>query len=194
MPVFQDTATHLARCRQGLVFVIPAVSHLQDEIEARASTWPGRVVVLNGPEQKFDAMAASQAGIAASGTVSLELALARVPHIVAYRLNPLTLLMVRLMGGQKQKYVNLINILVEEEIIPELILGKCRGDLISQEVLKILERKALRERQATVSRTALDMLHSGSEPPSLAAARVVLDCAEKGKPRGKESGNVGAKQ
>src|SRR5260370_19276540 len=52
--------------------------------------WPGRPIVLRGSEAKYDAFAASRAALAASGTVALELALARVPMVVAYRLNPLS--------------------------------------------------------------------------------------------------------
>ena len=61
--------------------------------------------------------------MAPSGTVSLELALAGVPHLIAYRMNRLTAAVARRV--LKIKYVNLINLMMDAPIIPELLQENC---------------------------------------------------------------------
>ena len=79
--------------------------------------WPGRPIVLRGPADKYDAFAASRAALAASGTVALELAMARLPMVVAYRLNRLTeMLLDRVV---KVRQVNLVNLLLGRVVVPE---------------------------------------------------------------------------
>ena len=81
--------------------------------------WPGRPIVLRGAAEKYDAFAASHVALAASGTVALELALARLPMVVAYRLNPLTqALLDRVV---KVRHVNLVNLLLDRAAVPELL-------------------------------------------------------------------------
>ena len=79
---------------------------------------------MRGVEAKYDAFAASRAALAASGSVALELAMARVPMAVAYRLSPLTeILLARVL---KVRQVNLINLMLERPLVPEL-LGRLRA-------------------------------------------------------------------
>ena len=90
LPVFREAAAGIVREHPGAVFLFPTVSYLQDVLTAETGSWPGRAIVVPSIDEKFDALAASDAAMAASGTVSLELAMARVPHVIAYRMNGLT--------------------------------------------------------------------------------------------------------
>ena len=79
--------------------------------------------MVDGAEEKFDAFAASTAALAASGTVSLELAVAKVPMVIAYRIwGPTAWVVARIV---KVKWATLINILLDREAIPELIQEAC---------------------------------------------------------------------
>ncbi|CAN0460157.1 unnamed protein product [Discosporangium mesarthrocarpum] len=118
-------------------------------------------------------MAACNVAMAASGTVSLELAMARVPHIVAYRMNALTVRIVKLLHGVNQKFVNLVNILLDREIIPEFIQERCRSDLIADYMCKLLDDPRVREEQTKSIDSALTMLRPVNGLPSDAAASVV---------------------
>ena len=172
--VFRQASDVIVRKHPDAVFVFPTVSYLRDQVEALAGKWPGRTVVVSSIAEKFDAMQACNVAMAASGTVSLELAMARVPHMVAYRMNALTVRIVKLLHGLNQKYVNLVNILLDREIVPEFIQEKCRSDLIGDYICELIDDRAKREEQMRSIDGALSMLRPESGLPSEAAASVVM--------------------
>jgi lipid-A-disaccharide synthase len=90
LPIFGAALCQLEAIVGPFRVAVPTVENVADAVTAGLADWPGRPVVLRGAAAKYDAFAASRAAMAASGTVALELALAQVPMIVAYRLNPLT--------------------------------------------------------------------------------------------------------
>jgi lipid-A-disaccharide synthase len=171
--VFRQSAVTIVEKYPDAVFVFPTVSYLSETVTELARSWPGRTVVVSSISEKFDAMQACNLAMAASGTVSLELAMARVPHIVAYRMNALTVRIVRLLHGMNQKFVNLVNILLDREIIPEFIQERCRSDLIAVYMCKLLDDPEAREEQAKSIESALSMLRPASGAPCDAAAAVV---------------------
>ena len=101
--------------------ILPAVSHVADQIErGDATTGPLPVTILRGPQEKYDAFAASEVALAASGTVALELAMAGLPAVIAYRTNALTGWYLRRVV--KAKYANLVNLILDRLAVPELLL------------------------------------------------------------------------
>ena len=176
MPHFGEAVARLADRFPGLEVVIPAIPTLVPEIEAVSRRWPVRSLVTSGIETKFDAMAACDAAIAASGTVSLELAMAGVPTVIGYRLNPVTMALVRRMV--RVKYVNLINLLLDRPAIPELLQGDCRADTLADAAAKLLASESERNDQRAAFGDAIAMLSAGAMLPSDRAAGVVLDLIE----------------
>jgi lipid-A-disaccharide synthase len=132
-----------------------------------------RTVVV-GSDEIYHAFAASRAAIAASGTVSLELAAAGVPHLVAYRVNPLSAVAFRVL--RRTGYVNLVNVLLDRFAVPELLQGDCVPEKLAQETLRLMNDAAARARQLADFRTALAAL-TPDVSPSRAAARTVLEVA-----------------
>jgi len=172
--VFRQASEVIVKKHPDAVFVFPTVSYLREQVEALAGNWPGRTIVVSSIAEKFDAMQACDVAMAASGTVSLELAMARVPHMVAYRMNALTVRIVKLLHGLNQKYVNLVNILLDREIVPEFIQERCRSDLIGNYICELIDDPAKREEQMRSIDGALSMLRPESGLPSEAAASVVM--------------------
>ena len=172
--VFRQSAFEIVKKHPDAVFVFPTVSYLRERVSELAESWPGRTVVVSSITEKFDAMQACNVAMAASGTVSLELAMARVPHLVAYRMNALTVWIVKLLYGVDQKYANLVNILLDREIIPEFIQERCRSDLIAGKISELLDDHAVREEQLKFTENALSTLRPESGLPSDAAASVVV--------------------
>lgn len=172
--VFRGAAEKIVERHPDVVFAFPTVSYIREALERRIAGWPGRAVVVDTIAEKFDAMAASSAAMAASGTVSLELALAGIPHTVAYRLHPITIAVIKIMHGVRQQFVNLVNILLEREAIPELIQAKCRPEIVAAETLALLDDEGARAAQLAAMRDALDMLRPLQGSPSETAAAVVL--------------------
>jgi lipid-A-disaccharide synthase len=139
----------------------------------RSARFAARSLVVEGEAEKYDAMAASDAALAASGTVALELALARVPTVIAYRVNPITAAVVRRMI--RVRFATITNLLLDREVVPELIQDDCRPDRLAVETALMLEDRAVRVAQMEGAAAALRMLGAGEVPPSERAARVVLD-------------------
>ena len=165
----------------AMVAVAPTVSEVADTVAAAAAAWPVRSVVVRDVAQKAGAFAASDVALAASGTVVLELALAQVPQVAAYRLSAASWAVAKRMV--RVKYVTLVNLLLDRPAVPELLQEDCRGDLLAAEVARLLDDGAARDDQLAAGREALAKLSIGDLPPSERAADVVLEIAAKGKRR-----------
>ncbi|MBT3991390.1 MAG: lipid-A-disaccharide synthase [Rhodospirillaceae bacterium] len=171
LPVMREAIERMAI--NDLHIVLPTIQAVEDEVQKVVTTWPQVVTLVTGDTEKFDAFAASNAAIAASGTVALELALARVPHVIVYKFNALTAIIARRLV--KTPYVNLTNILLNREAVPELIQEKCRGDIAASHISRYLADDEAAKEQIESFDQAISKLQDGDELPSVRAARVVLD-------------------
>lgn len=192
LPVFRDVAARLGRTRPGAVFCFPTPAGLAGQLTGRLADWPGRTVVVTSAGDRRDAMAASDVAVAASGTVSLELARMGVPHVVAYRMNRVTVALFHMLRRSRLRYVNLVNILLDRGVIPEFLQGNCREDRIAAAVAELLDSGSARAGQVSAARQALDMLRPETGAPSSVAAATVLGLLERagGRPaaQGMENG------
>jgi lipid-A-disaccharide synthase len=112
LAVFGEAVTLLTQRFSGLEVMLPAVPHLRAEIVRLVADWPVKPVILEGEESKLAAFRTARAALAASGTVTLELALARVPTVVAYRVGYLE-------GEIARRLIT-----VDSASLPNLILGR----------------------------------------------------------------------
>lgn len=139
LPIFKTAVEEINNKISNLYVVLPTVSTVADKLKDYFSDWEISHIIIQGEKERYDAFAASNVAIAASGTVSLELALAKVPHLIAYKVSPLTgYLAKRLL---KIKYVNLINLLANKEIISELLQENCTPEKIVNETISLLNGK-----------------------------------------------------
>ncbi len=172
LPSFGGALSLLAQRVPKLHAVVPALPHLTEQVARASARWPLPTIVTSGTAEKFDAMAACDAALAASGTVTLELALAGVPTVVAYRVNPLTYRIVTRMV--RVKYVNMVNLLLDRPVIPELLQDDCRGELLADQVIRLLTDETARRTQGAAVAEAVAMLRPGRGVPSACAAETVL--------------------
>ncbi len=121
---------------------------------------------------KYDAFAASAAALTKSGTSSLELALAQVPMLVTYRVNPVSHAIAKPMI--KAKYASLINLLLDRPVVPELLQYESRPDRLAEGLHRLLADRSAVEAQRQGFREALDLLRPPSGRPSESAAEAVL--------------------
>lgn len=161
----------LAQSRTDLRVVVPTIEAIAPMVREAIANWPGSPVVVQGAAERYDAMAAANAALAASGTVSLELALAQLPTVIAYRLAPLTHFLVRRLVNVD--YASLVNIIEGREVVPELIQGDCRPDRLADALGRVLGPEG--EAQVAAVRPALSQLGLGGDPPGRRAAQAVLD-------------------
>ena len=172
LPDFRETIRLLAPRYPGLVIAVPTVPHVRDSVASEISSWPVRTILVEGDQDKYDAFAASEAALAASGTVALELALARLPAVIAYRMHPVTIGLYR--RFIRVKYANLVNIMLDRMLVPELLQENCTPEKLDAAVTKLLDDpEARREQREGVAEVAR-WLGLGGPPPSERAADVVL--------------------
>lgn len=176
---FGDALARLRSRFPDLVAVVPTVASVADAVEQAAARWPPRTLVVR--DDKAAAFAAADVALAASGTVVLELALAQIPQVVAYRLSGVSYAVAKRLV--RVDYVTLVNLLLDRPAVPELLQDRCRGDLLAEEVARLIENPAARAEQLEAGRAALARLRPGEASPSDAAAAAVLRIAAKGKRR-----------
>ena len=152
--------------------VIPTLPILKAEVWKIVKNWDINVTLVDSQNSRFDSMAASNIALAASGTVSLELGLIRVPCVIAYRVNPITSLIARFLI--KVSYFNLINILLDREVTPEFIQEKCSGRNLSAALQDLLTDKNAYQNQQDAVTKALKLLRVEKKLPSNAAAETIL--------------------
>jgi len=169
---FAGAVAELARRHSDLRVVVPTTATVVETVSEAVLGWPAPTIVLRGEREKYDAFAASDAALAASGTVALELAMAQLPAVVAYRISPLTAWLVERMV--KVKYMHLLNLILDRAVVPELRQQDVNAARLGAEVERLLTDPAAREAQVSQCRDALHRLGLGELSPSRRAADEVL--------------------
>lgn len=173
LPVFRDAVAKIAAHVPGLVTVLPTVPHVAAKVRETTKDWPAPLHILEGDEDKFAAFDASNVALAASGTVTTELALSRTPMVVAYRVGWLTFALARPLI--RLPLFTLVNLLLARRAVPEFLQNAASPQALASEVVRLFndEQEANAQRADLVRATAL--LGQGEEAPSLRAARAIVD-------------------
>ncbi len=169
LPILGET---LRRLPVGVIPVVPLAGPVAEAVRAGTEAWPVRPILVTAIAEKFDAFAASNAALTKSGTSTLELALAGVPMVVTYRVNPITAWIVR--RTVKVKYASLLNLLAGRDVIPELIQEDCTPEKLAAVLRVLLTDASAGPAQVAGYRPMLDALRPAHGLPSEAAAAAVL--------------------
>ena len=171
LPVFQEVVERIAR--PGLRFVLPAGRQVVGPVKEAVAGWKVPVEVID-PEgnsaEKLAAFRAADVALAASGTVSLELAANATPMVIAYDMSWLS----RQIIGRMLLVdtVTLVNLVSGTRDIPEFIGKNCKPEAIAKAVLDVLEAP---DRQLRAMDVTMERLGRDGEEPGLRAARAVLN-------------------
>jgi lipid-A-disaccharide synthase len=180
LDVFTETVELLAGRLQGLHAVAPTVPPVAAAVSAAAAEWPLPTVVVERPEHKFDAFAAANVALAASGTVAVELALAEVPAVVAYRASPITAAIVRRLA--RVRFASIVNLILDRAVVPEFMQEDCRADHLAAALEQLFRDADARRSQVEGYRRAATALGRGAPSPSKRAADIVLDIVARRRP------------
>ena len=138
-----------------------------------ALNWPFPYTITSNPRIKFDAMASGNIALAASGTVALELACVGTPSVITYKINFFSAWIGKLLI--KVKYVNLINLILEREAIPEYLQEKCNSKSLSLMLIKLVRSPNLLLQQKKDYLSAIETLKiKNGDIPSISAAKIIL--------------------
>jgi lipid-A-disaccharide synthase len=173
MPVFGRAIALLQNDFPALLPVIPSSPVVAEVVRRAASAWPVKPLILTELQDKHDAYAAAGAALTKSGTSTLELALARVPMAVTYRVNPVTAALARRLI--RVKHVAMVNLLAGREIVPELLQQDCTPEKLRGVVRRLLNDLAAAEAQRAAFGAVMAGLRAPEGYPSEAAARAVLE-------------------
>lgn len=176
-PVFGAALERFLEARPGMRVVVPTVAPLAGMVREAVAGWPGAPVVIDpvrfdgaiARAHKRAAFAASSLALAASGTVSLELAAAATPMVIAYRPNWLSWQIARRMV--RVDTVTLVNLVSETRVVPECLGPACTAGNIAARLEDVARNPVA---QQAAMETTMQRLGLGGEPPGLRAARAVL--------------------
>jgi lipid-A-disaccharide synthase len=172
LPIFGVALRKLEAMLGPFRVVVPTVETVAERVTEGIGDWPGRPIVLRCIAAKYDAFAASRAALAASGTVALELALAGVPMVVAYRLSRLTeALLDQLLHVRRY---SLVNLLLDDPVVPELVRGDCNPERIAAELATLIRDERVRSAHREGYDRAMRRLAAGGSSPSRNAADKIL--------------------
>lgn len=171
MPIFKETTEQLSRLRPDLKFALPLAGTVEGLVRETLKTWSVSVDVVSDPGLKESLMRAGTVALACSGTVTTELALARCPMVVAYRMGAATYLILKRIF--KPRWITMLSITAGREIVPEYLQGEARPEILCQALQDLLENEDQRNKQLADQMEALKIMGLGLPDPSEGAARVV---------------------
>ncbi len=159
---------------EGIAFelILPTMPHLSGVVEEGVKDWTITPRVVVGEQEKRAAFRIASAALAKSGTVTLELALAGVPMITAYRVGEIEAWVLR--RAIKANSVILANLVLGENVIPEFLQQDCTPGNLFGGLCEILSDSPLRRRQLAAFTEIDAIMSTGNQPPSVRAADVVL--------------------
>lgn len=172
LPVLGETVARVAaQASRPVRFVLPAVDHVAPLIRAAVAQWPVKPTIVSGEDAKYAAFRQAHAAIAASGTVTLELALAGVPMVVTYKVSPVEAQVRHFLTVTTVTYANLI---LGENVVPEPLQWDCTPDILTRTLLPLLDETPLRQRQIEAFSRLDAAMAIDADTPSVKAARIVL--------------------
>lgn len=174
--VFGEAVTRVSSAKGPIEVVIPAVRHLRDRIVAKTEAWTPKphIIDASAANDKYAAMRLARAALAASGTVTLELALAGTPSVVAYKVDKV---MANLRFLLKVPSVVLANLVIGRNVYPEYLQEACTAENLANAIGPLLGDTDARSAQLEGLSLAPEKLRLAASSPSEAAAAVVLSVA-----------------
>lgn len=172
LPRFAQAIGALHDRHPGLRVVLPTVRGVAPLVRETTARWPQPPLVLEGATDKRAAFAAATLALAASGTVSLELAANRVPMAIAHDFNRLTWWLMK--RAALIDTVTLVNIVAETRAVPEFLGPACQPGPIAEALDRLVTDPSARAAQIAAADLTMERLGQGGEAPGLRAARAVL--------------------
>ncbi|MDE0792904.1 MAG: lipid-A-disaccharide synthase [SAR324 cluster bacterium] len=150
LPTLLESLPHVQE-QVGEINCIMPVAESLDLVEVKKIIECSSVTVTLIPEQFIEAIQACDAAIVASGTASLQTGLALKPFAIVYRVAPLTFRIARYLADTK--FIGLVNILAEKEIVPELLQNDFTAEKVADTAVRLLQDKDYRERMISELKT-----------------------------------------
>nr|WP_155096096.1 lipid-A-disaccharide synthase [Paracoccus aestuariivivens] len=172
-PRFDEALMQLRDRVPEIRVVIPTVRGVANLVRDMTKRWPTAPVVVESPEERSAAFAAANLALAASGTVSLDLAANDVPMVIGYDVAPISRAIIGFL--LKTDTVTLVNLVSETRVVPEFLGRKCQAGPMSKALYELIENQAAQAAQHEAMALTMQRLGRGGEAPGLRAARSVMN-------------------
>jgi len=172
MAVFGETLSRLRDEGAAFELILPTMLHLQEAVVEGVRSWRVAPRIVVGEKEKKAAFRIARAAFVKSGTATLELALAGVPMVAAYKAGAVETWIVRSMIHLNS--VILANLVMGENVVPEFIQRDCTAENLLPALRDILADSPLRRRQVEAFARIDAIMSTGKQPPSVRAADIVL--------------------
>ena len=172
MAVFGATLGRLQAQGAAFELILPTMPHLEEAVSQAVKSWPVQPRIVVGEVDKKAAFRLAHAALVKSGTVTLELALAGVPMVAAYRAGAVEAWIMR--RAIRTSSVILANLVIGENVVPEFIQEDCTAEKLAPALREILSDSPLRRRQIEAFSKMDAIMSTGNQPPSVRAADIVL--------------------
>jgi lipid-A-disaccharide synthase len=168
-----------------LELVLPTMPHLLARVREGVAAWPVQPRIVVDPAEKWAQFRNARAALAASGTVTLELALAGVPTVAAYRLPAIEWIGGRFVRLPELFSIILANLVIGQKIVPELLQHDCTPEKLADALVPLIADTPARRRQIEAFARLDAIMGVGAMTPSSQAAAIVLDLAQRGRTHAK---------
>ncbi len=172
MAIFGEALERLQARGKAFEVILPTMQHLLELVSEGVKTWKVAPQIVVGEQERRAAFRIASAALAKSGTVTLELALAGVPMIAAYRAGAIEAWFV--LRAITVQSVILANLVVGENVVPEFIQDDCTADNLAGALGEVLSDSPMRQRQLEAFARIDDIMSTGNQSPSVRAADIVL--------------------
>jgi len=181
LDVFGAALDRAAARSEPFDVVLPTVPHLFAQVNDGTAHWSLRPRIVVEPAEKWSAFRTARAALAASGTVTLELALAGIPTVAAYRLSLFEEVVLRLLSRRASRphSVILANLVIGENVMPELLQRDCTPEALADALVPLIADTPERRRQVEAFGRLDAIMSIGGVAPSAKAAAFVGDVAER---------------
>ncbi|WP_439142694.1 lipid-A-disaccharide synthase [Planktotalea sp.] len=170
-PIFGKALEPVLEAHPNLKVVIPAAAPVEELVRNSVADWSVAPLIIRSEDKalKRAAFKAANVALAASGTVSLELAAVGTPMVIAYDMNWLS----RQVIGRMLKVdtVTLVNLVSDTRAVPEFIGADCVPERIATGLLDVFDDPS---RQAAAMQMTMQRLGQDGEAPGVRAAKAVL--------------------
>jgi lipid-A-disaccharide synthase len=170
--IFGETLALVQKRFGTIEVVVPTVPHLLTQVTEATSSWPIRPRIVVDHDEKQAALRIARAALAKSGTTTLELAVAGVPMVAAYKVSSVEAAVIKRMV-RVPSYI-LANLVIGQNVVPELVQDDCNPEKLADALVPLIGDTPERRRQVDAFATLDAVMEIGSRVPAARAAEIVL--------------------
>jgi lipid-A-disaccharide synthase len=170
--IFGETLALVQQRVGSIDVVVPTVPHLLDRVTEATAAWKVKPRVVADQAEKQAAFRVARAALAKSGTTTLELAVAGVPMVAAYKVSALEAFVIRRLV-RVPSYI-LTNLVLGENVVPEIVQEECTAERLADALTPLIGDTPERRRQVEAFARLDSIMEIGSREPASRAADIVL--------------------